>query len=262
MFTKPPHAVDESLALVEHLLRSAELIAAEQVLRLRELELYFWSESHPDPFSHRHPLTREFGRWYIHRTGSGYRSGSFKGLDFAFGHAQAHVGILIRAIELPHGSRIEGPSSIVDFLLSRLGLSSPAALDAHIGPLRIWDTDSPLHIRWNETPASVTIAQGPRVGLSLKRLAAFPEMPRYLAKPYSLLTDPKLTRKGRATFAIGLHQQGMDRDRIAALMGLTPSQVEAYLGWYEAGRGEAVTAFAGRNLRVAEKCRLLGALDS
>jgi hypothetical protein len=53
--------------------------------RLAEVEFYYHGAGHRDPFAHRDPLQLESGRWYFHRAGGAYRSGSFKGLDLTFG---------------------------------------------------------------------------------------------------------------------------------------------------------------------------------
>lgn len=258
--TVRPRSIGDYTALIERFLTSVELVVAGTPYRITELELYVWSKSHSDPFSHRHALQREFGRWYLHRTGSGFRSGSFKGLDFTLGSPTAHVGVLIRALQRD-GEVLEGPSRIVDHLLSRIGASSPAALDALLGSHPIWESRSPIFVRMvGATPA--TIYRTPRVGLSLKRMESFPEMPRFLAKPYRFLTDPRRTTKGRPSLAIGLHRQGLTIAEIAELTGQRRTVIEAYLAWFEEGRREKVESFAGRELNVAERCRLLGTIGS
>src|SRR6185436_703116 len=60
------------------LLGSSRLRVADSNHRLVEIEFYFDSKDHPDPFAHRHPEQAHCGRWYFHRIGESYRGGSFK----------------------------------------------------------------------------------------------------------------------------------------------------------------------------------------
>ena len=42
---------------------------------------------------------KELGKWYFHKTGKGYKGGTYKGVDLAFGQHGSHAGCLLRAIE-------------------------------------------------------------------------------------------------------------------------------------------------------------------
>lgn len=56
--------------------------------RIAEVEFYFVSDKHPDPYTHKHPLQQEMGKWYFHGSG----------IDITFGNNNYHGGILLRAI--------------------------------------------------------------------------------------------------------------------------------------------------------------------
>ncbi|HAX77412.1 MAG TPA: hypothetical protein DCY88_16650 [Cyanobacteria bacterium UBA11372] len=112
--------------IASQLLFGCYLVVGNQPHRLVEIEFYYFSETHPDPFTHRAPLQLECGRWYFHRTRGSYRSGSFKGLDLTFGDGQAFGGILIRSLVTPDGKLIDGPSLCVDYLLAKAGVMGVA----------------------------------------------------------------------------------------------------------------------------------------
>src|SRR5690242_14156776 len=103
------------------LLTSARLVVGGEPHRLVEIECYYHGPDHPDPFAHRDPVQLHLGRWYFHRTGGVYRSGSFKGLDVAFGDGHSHAGLLIRGVETAAGTLIDGPSLTVDHVLRKSG---------------------------------------------------------------------------------------------------------------------------------------------
>src|SRR5260370_37571223 len=85
--------------LAEQLLDGSVLMVGNEPHRFVEIEFYYCGEGHGDPFTHRDPLQLESGRWYFHRTGGMYRSGSFKGLDLTFGSGGAHGGVLLPGME-------------------------------------------------------------------------------------------------------------------------------------------------------------------
>src|ERR1051326_4641799 len=85
--------------IADELLNRSELHVADQPHRLIEIEFYYFGDGHLDPFSHRQPITQTPGIWYLHRTGSSLRGGTFKGADITFGHKGAFGGILIRALQ-------------------------------------------------------------------------------------------------------------------------------------------------------------------
>jgi len=121
--------------------------------RVAEVELYVTHKSlHNDPFTHADPLQRESGLWYFHRKGGSFKAGSFKGLDVTYGTPQCPCGALIRSlVRMPRfddaalkGSTvapvlsspmkehlIDGPSLVVDELLSACGAKDIAALVAN-----------------------------------------------------------------------------------------------------------------------------------
>ena len=184
-------------AIAERLLNETELRVAQQSYRLVEIEFYLHNANHPDPFTHRHPIQFQCGRWYFHRSGSTYRGGSFKGLDLTFGDGTATGGILLRSLATPEGRILCGPSLCVDHLLHTLGMERVAELDRVLDGRLVWDADSPLSLRHVEPVEKRVLLSSPRVGLSLKKARVGDERPRYLMRPYRYLSEPRKVSKGK-----------------------------------------------------------------
>jgi 3-methyladenine DNA glycosylase Mpg len=77
--------------------------------RIAEVEFYFKSDKHLDPYSHEHPLQKEMGKWYFHGSG----------IDITFGNNNYHGGILLRAIyDIEMKRFIYGPLNTVAEIFS------------------------------------------------------------------------------------------------------------------------------------------------
>jgi hypothetical protein len=72
-----------------------ELVVANNTYQIAELEFYLNREDHPDIFTHSHEDQLSRDQWYFHKTGSGYKGGTYKGLDLTF--EEGYGGILLRA---------------------------------------------------------------------------------------------------------------------------------------------------------------------
>ena len=246
----------------ELLLGGATLWIAGAAHRIAEVEVYWTSEVHPDPFTHGDPMQQEFGRWYFHRQGNSYKGGTYKGLDVAVGGPGVHAGILIRAlVEVQSGALVEGSCSVVDHILARTGAASVAALagsfDRAIDPPAVGA--SPLAL----TPATATasppaIHASARVGLTLKK-GADPLRRRYLARPYRFLSEPARIGKGRTYLIAALHQEGRSPAEIAAITGAGPAVIGRTIAAFEAGRGRDPGDYR-KALGARELAELLGAL--
>src|SRR5207247_10096763 len=108
------------------------------------------------------------------------------------------------------GTLLAGPAGGVARLLARLGTAAVAALDAVIAARSFWDRTAPISIREVATPRAETVYCSARVGLSLKRMDAKPEAPRFIGRPYRYLTEPRRIAKGRPHLVLALHQEGKD----------------------------------------------------
>ncbi len=250
-------------AIADRLLVGCALQVAGAPYRLREIEFYYQDEAHHDPFAHGDPLQRTSGRWYFHREGGSYRGGSFKGLDVCFGPVGPFGGILIRTLEAPDGTVINGCSLCVDHLLEKTGHPDVASLDGVLGERAVWDRSAPLHLAPIEAgPERPTVLATARVGLTLKMMARYPTMPQYIFARYRFLTDPSI-KKGKVHSVIALHQRGLSVPEIRALTRSPGKTIERYLTAYREGLAlEGFTSFRGRSLKTEDLCRLHGAWHS
>ena len=227
------------------LLGEATLVIGGAPHRLTEVEFYWTSPVHPDPFTHGDPLQERFGRWYLHRQGASYRGGTYKGLDVAIGAVGRPGGVLIRGVADDAGARrIEGPSAVVDYILARTGAASVAALAAAVEG-SIEERGSPLAlVPAGEGASERPIVASPRVGLTLRR-GADPLRCRYLGRPYRFLVEPERVTKGRVQLFIGLYREGRDAAGIAAITGASGGAVARAIAGFEAGRGRDPAGYRG-----------------
>jgi 3-methyladenine DNA glycosylase Mpg len=232
--------------------------------RFTEVEFYWNGPRHPDTFTHGDEMQRACGRWYFHRMAGEYRGGTYKGLDIAFGRAEAPGGILVRGIERIDATPtlLDGPCMCVDHVLGLTGRASVAELvatfDRGVDPPDAGA--SPLAITVDAQPRTAApVWESPRVGLSLKRGASDARV-HYIAQPYRFLTEPARIKKGRLHLVIGLHRQGRTDREIARLTGATLGQVNKYLAQYDAGKPLDPKAFR-KDLSTDETCQLFGACE-
>lgn len=244
----------------DHLLNHCRLIVGGRPHRLIEVEAYYHSAAHPDPFAHRHPIQLNFGRWYFHRSGESYRGGSFKGLDVTIGGPSAFGGMLLRGLETPDGIIIDGPSLLVDHLLATTEMKTVAELDAAIGERLVTDADSPLSLVLHADEQR-PVWKSLRVGLSLKRQTFRQDDPaiRFLLRRDRYLTEPRRTKKGKPHLVLPLLVEGRSIEEIRVITGCLPSAIRRYQREMDTGRTETNTKrYYGTAVGTRELCRLFG----
>jgi hypothetical protein len=246
------------LDIALHLLNGCRLVAGGREHRLTEVECYYHSADHPDPFPHSDPIQHDRGLWYFHKTRGEYRGGSFKGLDLTFGHGEATGGVLIRGVETPDGRLIDGPSLTVDHLLKEAGYDTVQGIDRAIRRRKAWEEGNPLQLVRLPALDAVPVYRSARVGLSLRR-TWLKEGPRFVLKPYRFLTEPKRIRKGKVLLILELYQQGMSEEQIREVTGSLARSVRNAIEAMEAACD--VTHFgeySGVDLSPKALCRLHG----
>lgn len=290
---EPPGDAAES-ELQRHaaaLLRRATLHAFGAKCELVELEYYCHSPSHPDPFAHRAAQQARCGFWHLHRQGTGgFRSGSFKGLDFTFGRqgtteadesaatgakprASVFGGMLIRSLKIDEGQVINGPSLCVDYLLERFRESSSsdtssaslptvAMLHQQIGELQIWDPANPLRLELSAVqPATERFVDEvyatPRVGLTLKRIGWAAAKP-YLLRRYRWLRFPADVKKGRVQTILAMSADGLSVDEIRQRTGSPTDAIQRHLTQANMPL-ESPEELEGETINSQQLCRLWGA---
>jgi len=238
------------------ILNGAELLVAGEPYRFAEIEFYYHADGHADPFTHCDPIQNTSGQWYLHRTGTGYRSGSFKGIDLTFGEG-SFGGILIRSVVAPDGSIVNGPSLCVDRLIAKTGVESVAQLDETIGVRDAWDPGQ-MQLKPAE-PTDRPIHQTARVGLSLKRAQTLVDPERYVLKPYRYLTEPRKIAKGKPHLVLALHAENTPIDEIHRQTGSPRKSIGRYIDDFNTGTAESDFApYHGTDLSTRDLCRLHG----
>jgi len=205
--------------MAQIILNHSLLRTGNQDLRPVETEFYYHGPGHPDPFTHQHPIQAECGKWYFHRQGTGYRAGSFKGLDLSTGcdattQSPAFGGILLRGLQVENGKVIDGPSLCVDQILKLNTFTHPAQLDRAIANRVAWDDQNPLRLVASQLPQRA-IYQSPRIGLNLKGQHDAARL--FLGRQDRYLSMPDQTRKGKSLLIAGLLSKGFDRESIRTI---------------------------------------------
>ena len=86
-----------------------QLNIENNIFDITELEFYFFSDSHPDPYVHKNLKQLEFGTFYVHP-----KDGNYGGIDIAIGDKNKNIygGALIRGLRSQNGDFFSGPNII------------------------------------------------------------------------------------------------------------------------------------------------------
>jgi hypothetical protein len=260
-----------------------------------EFEFYLIKAGcHLDPYTHDEEEQRLPGVWSVHsslpsflcakpmsaryfhrvpryngKVGSGYRSGSRKGLDLTLGTPDSPAssdsssssppipvrgGILLRSLRRVSDSFVvSGPSLLVDELLRCSG--SPGIPElvtekwlGEISAFRAPSSENPasipatLFVGSKQTHTSSQIYKSPRIGIDLSNRASSDRRMQYVCKLYRFYILPRLlTANGRGQTFLGVYDHCVDTlqvsksslaGKIASLTGLQPQTVDKYLKAY------------------------------
>lgn len=155
--------------------------------RIAELEFYYWSEFHDDPYAHKHTRQKEMGRWYFHGSG----------LDLTFGENGSYGGILIRAIYDFKGkvkNYIYGPLNCLTELFSKFPCIYDNKSNISFGLVKANENDFE-----REVPIS-----GPRFGLN-----PINDKDQKCDAPYRFLIMPKYRHDAKQKIVDSLDQRGL-----------------------------------------------------
>ncbi len=250
--------------IAHQLLNGCRVVANGVPLRIIEVEAYYHGPGHEDPFAHRDPVQLTPGRWYFHRTGDTHRGGSFKGLDLAFGNRESNAfgGMLIRGVELPDGSVIDGPSLTVDHILKLTGQPGVKSLDVVIAERLAWADGLPLQLLALPEVEPRPVLTSPRVGLTLRGFKFQENDPAFdfLFRSYRFLTDPKRTAKGKLHMVLPLIAAGYAPKEIMAVTGSPVMPVKRYMADFADGKLLPSTEpfYANAGMGVTHLCRRYG----
>jgi len=171
----------------------------KKTYRIVEIEYYYISSEHSDPYVHQDPHQHNWLCWYFHRqNGKSYKSGTYKGLDISIGSINSPIltsnpshsgvgGLLIRSIiNNETGEVTQGPCKVVNELLGETPVPDfvdelqNAALTTTL-PVEIYSQDL---LTFERTKSNgMTILRSPRVGLTFKRITPT-QGKEYLMAPY------------------------------------------------------------------------------
>ena len=183
----------------------------EKYFRVCEIEFYLNCKGHPDSFTHGDTLQKQNSKWYFHKMGGAYKSGSYKGLDVSFGKPDigAVGGILLRSLMpvtvenldgkliVSGGGKdafIEGPCNCVNRILEETCISSAVGIKELVEMpefcLDAFDSKSNFHLVCeNVQMTKREIFKSPRVGLTLKKMDE--NKPGYWLADYRCVSHPE-----------------------------------------------------------------------
>jgi hypothetical protein len=249
--------------IADNLINKTLLVAGKDRYQIKEIEFYYFnSVNHPDIFAHCDERQKEFGRWYFHRTGSGYRSGTFKGLDIVFGCSDYYGGILIRSIQnVDTNNLIVGPSCCVDSILNSTGYQEVKDLATSFD-CTIWNKTNVLYLTSNDKQCNDRIYRSIRVGLSLKKYVKITEhVIKYLVAPYRYLirTEPNSISKGRSNLIVQMLHDRYPIVEIIHISGSKRSTVIGFANRYLKGHKlDNVDVYAGKTLTSDDLSTICG----
>jgi hypothetical protein len=156
---------------------------ASKIYRIAEIEFYYKSESHNDPYTHGHDLQRELEKWYFHGSG----------IDITFGTNETSGGILIRAIHnIKEDNYIYGPLNCATEIFNAVG--NIYSKEISFGLIASGKNNSEIEI---EIPIAA-----PRVGLNPQKNKAYSE------RFYRFLIMPKHKHAEKTKIVTAMRQQG------------------------------------------------------
>jgi len=236
--------------------------------RLTEIEFYCNGHKHPDEFAHGSDLQKTRGKWYFHTVGGTYKSGTYKGLDLTFGDDNFYGGILLRALQPIGGKIVEGPSLLVDHVLSTTSSAKIEQLvptfDLSAENIGQADKKHPMFIGVfdGELPymGKKDIVKSGRVGLTLKRFKEGKEA--YIGKHYRYMIDANAIKKGKHLTIVALHKQGKTAAEITEIAKSPAATVKKYCDAYDGGKGKDWRKYIDAALTPDDNSVLFGAIDA
>jgi hypothetical protein len=95
--------------IAQKLMCKHQLIIKNNKFDIVELEFYIYSKQHPDPYAHKNPLQKTFGKFYVHT-----KDGNYGGIDITIGNQENDIygGVLIRGLKTENGIFYSGPNIV------------------------------------------------------------------------------------------------------------------------------------------------------
>lgn len=197
--------IEKQIAEIAKLLFETCIFKAGNIeFRLAEIEFYFASEAHKDPFIYKKPEQLEFGKFMKHASG----------FDITFGNGTNYGGILVRGIRIVRTEGKEylhGPLNVYKLLTSKLG---------DIKNLEVRETGSDLPVTKENEVVSFS-----RYGLGLKT----EDPDGYRAKNYRFILGRVPECKPKEKEKIARHY--VHENELGKEKGWTKEQGREFLGY-------------------------------
>ena len=238
-----------------------ELVAGDDRYRFLEVEIYcHGSHLFPDVFAHGDEQQLTAGSFYFHKQGSGYKGGSYKGMDYCFGNREKGLygGLLLRtAVNVASGAIVCGPCKVVDAILASLKCDTIAAAVERFGVVGAHES-----LRMVETQERNVgqILRSARVGLSLKAKSFDLDVLKQWGSPLRYVVQPESISKHRHYLFLSLLAETEDQETAVRVSGSTKS---AGANWAEAfARGkrekDSVRKYFSTKMSTADICATFG----
>ncbi|MGF6906920.1 hypothetical protein [Fusobacterium sp. PH5-44] len=166
------------------------IIASQSKYYLTEIEFYYHSNIHPDPYVHRNKRQLKFCNWYFHRFKKieSFLNFSRNGMDITFGDEENNIygSILIRKIKNIKTKEItSGINRVVKKLIKNIE-NEETTLLATGENVNIFDETQLLYIGLSSETIHIPVNKSTRTGLSKKENLLFKE---YYNKNYHYFTE-------------------------------------------------------------------------
>ena len=236
--------------------------------KIEEIEIYYSSLTHPDPFVHCDKDQSIPGMLYFHRMkGKGFKEGTFKGVDFTFclkqdRKAKTFGGVLLRSMRDISSSDnlVEGSCRCVNKILADNNCSKVKEFADHFPDFRIkvFDTDTnyPLYFVRNNNENN-KIYTAPRVGLTLRNDKKQNKL-KYIMKRYRFFTNLEI-KKFKCGIICSLYQDGLSIDDIQNIC--KTRMTKKYINFYVNPYKKKDISKLGK-LKVESLCKLYGYVSS
>lgn len=219
---------------------------------LLEIEFYFTSKEHEDPYTHCSPAQYSQGLWYFHvdKTNRGkfvYREQRFAGVDISLGDLNGGAGgILLRSILSWESDRVYcGPGQVMEYLVQSSQSDTVAQMVAKCFP-----TEESLKFNAQEEGSFMYMCQydplrtnpprviaGPRVGLFLTKKGVDIDVQiEYMMRNYRFCSNAKRLWKGKHYLVYSLLCQGVSPAGIHQITGVPEQTIQTWIGAYNQGK--------------------------
>lgn len=242
------------------LLNKLYLCSLTTKYRIMEIEIYYYSETHPDPFVHKSKQQQIPNQWYFHTLhDKGYREGTYKGIDITIGtpNQSTYGGILIRTIQDTETKEItEGSCSIANKIINGCGLTTMTEFAKRMPSTHIKIASHmghyPLYLLKMKDIAPLSIISCPRVGLNLKGKNKLD----YIMRRYRFTTY-KYLKKFKCGIILSLYHDTNNSLQDTANETMTSiKNVEKYVEWYDNASVNDIDF--NKNLKVSDLCNIIG----